>query len=110
MESLKEDDLIEIVLGNGAPNFRTEGLTIEMLRNIVLGGPKNFEIIRNGLGEQSTDGITNENKGQYLFLLYIEGLNKITVMPKPRSYCMLIITMRGYSYVLQNVKTFTNMY
>ncbi len=64
---MKEEDLITIVLENGAPNFRSEGLTIDLLRNIVLGGPKNFEIIRNGVGDQSMDGITNENKGKCLF-------------------------------------------
>ena len=32
---------------NGAPLFKNEGLTIEQLRDLVLGGPNNFEIMRN---------------------------------------------------------------
>ena len=37
---------------NGAAKFETEGLTLEQLRDLVLGGPNNFEIIRNVPQEQ----------------------------------------------------------
>lgn len=44
--SLKEDDLIQLVEQNGASSFKTQGLTIDQLRDLVLGGSKNFEILR----------------------------------------------------------------
>ena len=46
VESKSEKDLVEFVEGNGAPSFKTEGLTLEQLRDLVLGGPSNFKIIR----------------------------------------------------------------
>ena len=52
MSSLSEEDLIKIVMGNGAPHFKDKGLTIEQLRDIVLGGPNNFAIMRNSVIEE----------------------------------------------------------
>ena len=46
VESKSEKDLVEFVEGNGAPSFKTEGLTLEQLRDLLLGGPSNFKIIR----------------------------------------------------------------
>ena len=46
VESKSEKDLVEFVEGNGAPSFKTEGLTLEQLRDLLLGGPINFKIIR----------------------------------------------------------------
>ena len=45
--------MIKLVEENGAPNFKKEGLTIEQLRDLVLGGPNNFDIVRNVEGHET---------------------------------------------------------
>lgn len=58
IDGLKENDLIRLV-EKTCPNFKTEGLTIEQLQNSLLGGPKEFEIIRpikqKEIGAQDTE-------------------------------------------------------
>ena len=57
---MKEEDLIKLVEKNGATSFKTEGLTVDQLRDLVLGGPNNFEIIRPVTTEK--DGHVNQGK------------------------------------------------
>ena len=45
IDGLKENDLVQLV-EKTCPNFKTEGLTIEQLQNLLLGGTNTFEIIR----------------------------------------------------------------
>ena len=47
---------------NGAISFKTEGLTIDQLRDLVLGGPNNFEIIR----AVATEGDGHVNRGKQI--------------------------------------------
>ena len=57
---MKEKDLIQLVEKNGVTSFKTEGLTIDQLRDIVLGGPNNFEIMR----PATTEDDENVEKGK----------------------------------------------
>jgi len=45
IDGLKENDLVQLV-EKTCPNFKTEGLTIDQLQNLLLGGTKTFEILR----------------------------------------------------------------
>ena len=61
VESKSEKDLVEFVEGNGAPSFKTEGLTLEQLRDLLLGGPSNFKIIR---ANDSDSSISSKYQGK----------------------------------------------
>ena len=45
IDGLKENDLVQLV-EKTCPNFKTEGLTIDQLQNLLFGGTKTFEILR----------------------------------------------------------------
>ena len=45
VDGLKENDLVEII-EKSCPNFKSEGLTIDQLQVLLLGGPSQFEIMR----------------------------------------------------------------